>query len=207
VRQLRKRLTYANVMATIALFVALGGASYAAIKLPKNSVGSKQIKKNSITAAKIKNGAVTGAKIQAGSLGTVPNATSAATAARATSAANADALGGLAPGAFAASSQIATGGVRITGPAQQILSIPGLTVSTKQNSFDEVRLKAAPGTDWALNSTSTPAFLQGGEYADFGIPGYIETIFVKGLTPPSYWVITCSATFFSESVDCVAVGK
>ena len=54
---------------TIAVFVALGGASYAATKLPKNSVGSKQIKKDAVTAAKIKNGAVTGAKIETGSLG------------------------------------------------------------------------------------------------------------------------------------------
>ncbi len=82
--QIRQRLTYANVTATIALFIALGGASYAAIKLPKNSVGSKQIKKNAITTAKIKNGAVTGAKIAAGSLGTVPSATHATNADSAT---------------------------------------------------------------------------------------------------------------------------
>jgi hypothetical protein len=61
------RFTYANVMATIAVFVALGGASYAAIKLPKNSVGSKQIKKNAITAAKVKNEAITPAKLNGAS--------------------------------------------------------------------------------------------------------------------------------------------
>ena len=37
-RGIRNRLTYANVMATVALFIALGGVSYAAVKLPKNSV-------------------------------------------------------------------------------------------------------------------------------------------------------------------------
>ena len=36
----RPRVTYANVMATIAVFVALGGASYAAIAVPRNSVGT-----------------------------------------------------------------------------------------------------------------------------------------------------------------------
>jgi hypothetical protein len=41
----RQRLTYANVMATLALFIALGGTSYAALTLPKNSVGSKQIRR------------------------------------------------------------------------------------------------------------------------------------------------------------------
>lgn len=47
------KLTYANVMATIAVFIALGGASYAAIKLPKNSVGAKQLKKNAVTPTKL----------------------------------------------------------------------------------------------------------------------------------------------------------
>jgi hypothetical protein len=50
---IRGKLTYANVMATIAVFIALGGASYAAIKLPKNSVGTKQLKKGAVTPAKL----------------------------------------------------------------------------------------------------------------------------------------------------------
>ena len=52
---MRRHLTYANVIATFALFLALGGASYAAIKLPANSVGSKQIKDGAVTSADIKN--------------------------------------------------------------------------------------------------------------------------------------------------------
>jgi len=55
-------LNYSNVIATIALFVALGGAAVAA-GLPKNSVGTKQIKRGAVTAAKIKRGAVTSGKI------------------------------------------------------------------------------------------------------------------------------------------------
>jgi hypothetical protein len=51
------RLSYANVMATIAVFIALGGASYAALKLPKNSVGTKQLKREAVTSAKISKGA------------------------------------------------------------------------------------------------------------------------------------------------------
>ena len=54
-RGLRSRLTYANVMATFAAFVALGGVSYAAITLPKNSVGARQIKKDAVNSAKVKN--------------------------------------------------------------------------------------------------------------------------------------------------------
>lgn len=45
---LASKLTYANVVATLALFIALGGASYAAVKLPKNSVTTTQIKNGTI---------------------------------------------------------------------------------------------------------------------------------------------------------------
>ena len=83
-KQLRKRLTFANVMSMIAVFIALGATAFAATQLPKNSVGSKQLKKNAVTAAKIKKEAVTGAKVKKdtitgakvneASLGTVPSA-------------------------------------------------------------------------------------------------------------------------------------
>lgn len=83
--KLRSKLTYANVVATLALCIAVGGASaFAATQLAKNSVGPKQLRKNAVTTAKIRNGAVTtakirngairGAKVNAASLGTVPSA-------------------------------------------------------------------------------------------------------------------------------------
>lgn len=86
-KRLVPRPSYANVVATVALFIALGGASYAATQLPKNSVGTKQIKASAITTAKIKNGAVTGAKVNVSTLGTVPSATKAEEAATAEKAA------------------------------------------------------------------------------------------------------------------------
>ena len=55
---------HATVIAYLALCVALGGVSYAAITLPPHSVGSKQIKKRAVTTAKLKKGAVTTAKIK-----------------------------------------------------------------------------------------------------------------------------------------------
>jgi len=58
----RPKLSYANVIATIALFVALGGAAVAA-GLPKNSVGASQLKRNAVTTAKLKRNAVTSGKI------------------------------------------------------------------------------------------------------------------------------------------------
>jgi len=48
-RDIAERLTYANVVATLALFVALGGASYAAVELPVNSVGPRQLRAGAVT--------------------------------------------------------------------------------------------------------------------------------------------------------------
>lgn len=58
---MKRQLSYANVMSTLAVFLALGGVSYAAIKLPKDSVGSGQIKKNAVTGAKVKDKSLTAA--------------------------------------------------------------------------------------------------------------------------------------------------
>lgn len=76
-KRVRSRFSFSNVVALLALFVALGGSAYAATQLPKNSVGPKQLKKNAVTTAKIKKGAVTGAKIALKTLGVVPSATNA----------------------------------------------------------------------------------------------------------------------------------
>ncbi len=67
--RIRARITYANVVATLELFLALGGVGYAATQLPKSSVGTRQLKTGAVTAAKIKAGAVTGAAVKDGSLG------------------------------------------------------------------------------------------------------------------------------------------
>lgn len=47
------RLTYANVMASLALFIALGGGAYAATQLPRNSVGHAQIKDDAVDGSKV----------------------------------------------------------------------------------------------------------------------------------------------------------
>lgn len=63
-RFVRERLTYANVMSSIAVFLVLGGAAVAFNQLPKKSVGTKQLKANAVTAAKLHKNAVTNAKIK-----------------------------------------------------------------------------------------------------------------------------------------------
>jgi len=67
-KKIRPHLTYANVVATLSLFlVVAGGSAFAATQLAKNSVGSKQLKKDAVTAVKIKRGAITPAKLSSSS--------------------------------------------------------------------------------------------------------------------------------------------
>jgi hypothetical protein len=118
-RRLASRLSYANVVATLALFFALGGGAFAALSLPRNSVGSKQLKSGAVTNKKLAARAVTGGKvaldtltganIKASTLGAVPNAnhaivadqaTAAANATNATNATNAAQLGGIAAASY-----------------------------------------------------------------------------------------------------------
>ncbi len=55
---MHRHLSYANVMATTAVFIALGGGAYAATALPKNSVGATQLRNDAVTSAKVKNGSL-----------------------------------------------------------------------------------------------------------------------------------------------------
>jgi len=64
----------ALVVSVMALSVALGGTGYAAIVLPANSVGTKQIKKNAVTAAKVKNRSLKSVDFAAGQLPAGPAA-------------------------------------------------------------------------------------------------------------------------------------
>jgi hypothetical protein len=63
----RPRLSYANVAASLALFMALSGVAWAA-SLPRNSVGTKQLKRNAVTSSKVKNGSLTGSDVKNNSL-------------------------------------------------------------------------------------------------------------------------------------------
>jgi hypothetical protein len=111
---LRTRLTYANVVATLALFIALGGTSVAASSL----ISGSKIKKESIPGNRLKKHTLTSTQVDVAKLGTVPHAATADTAGHATAAdsagsathataadtaghaSDADTLGGLSAAAF-----------------------------------------------------------------------------------------------------------
>jgi hypothetical protein len=68
-RRIRRQLSYANVMATIAMFAALGGSSYAAVKLSKDSVRTSHIKNGQVRGPDLAAGAVGGRQVADGSIG------------------------------------------------------------------------------------------------------------------------------------------
>ena len=87
--KLRARLTYANVVATLALFIALGGVSYGAIRvgsksIANNSVRTQDLRNNDIRSKDIRNrtiigrdvltNTITGLQVREASLGKVRDA-------------------------------------------------------------------------------------------------------------------------------------
>lgn len=116
VQQVRKRLTYANVMSSIAVFLVLtGGAAYAAGK-----IGSHDLRGGAVTTAKIKRNAITRSKIKAGAISTAKIA--AATVTSGKLADDSVSLEKLAPGFIAPTAEklahaanISAGGVVLAG--------------------------------------------------------------------------------------------
>ena len=106
--RLLRHLSFSNVIAMLALFLALGGAAYAGTKIngssiKNGSIGGGKLKNETITANKIKKGTITGTQIAPGSissssidvstLGTVPSAQNANTAGTASKADSATTAG------------------------------------------------------------------------------------------------------------------
>jgi hypothetical protein len=157
-KQIRKRLTYANVMSSIAVFLMLGGATaFAATKIGagqlkansvktgkivKEAVTAGKIKKNAVTNAKIADNSVTGSKVLDGSL-TGPDI-NLGTLGKVPSAANADTVNG----------QSETKVFKILNPGQSniaVATIAGFTLTaTCETGNADVTLTAPTGTRTVL---------------------------------------------------------
>lgn len=156
-RSVSSKLTYANVMSTIAVVLAVGGGATAlALTLPKNSVHSKQIAKGAVKTSDIGKDAVTGDKVKEASLGKVPlavhadSADSAATAASATNAAHAasaDALAG-AGGASITPANVVQA-QNVTGPFTD-------TVEIEVRGFGRFWLRCGNENIISFNESNTP---------------------------------------------------
>jgi hypothetical protein len=66
---LRRRLSASMVVSFLALFVALGGAGWAALRIPPNSVGNAQLQNFSVGNAKLRPNAVGSSKITPSAVG------------------------------------------------------------------------------------------------------------------------------------------
>ena len=77
--QVRQRLTYANVMATVAVFIALGGSSYAALQIDSgdianNSVRGADVRNRTLSDRDVRRNGLTGRSVRESRLGRVPHA-------------------------------------------------------------------------------------------------------------------------------------
>lgn len=147
-----KRFSYANVMSTVAVFLAIGGGALAA-----STINGKSLKNKSVAGKKLKKNTLTGKQIKESKLGKVPKAkladkattadtaTTANTATTASTADNALQLGGLDPSAFERSNRVlfGTGTIDATSP-QAIFSSSvanfDLTTDGDNDKFTQLRI-------------------------------------------------------------------
>ena len=112
-----RHLSFSNAISVLALFVALGGTTYAAVKIKADSVGSRHVRDDSLS----------GEDVREGSLGQVPSAASATSATTAASAGTAGTAGDAALLDGMDSAQLARRGISFTevGEAHQSGNPPG----------------------------------------------------------------------------------
>jgi hypothetical protein len=141
------KLTYANVMATIAVFIALGGSAYAATQLKRNSVGTKQLRNGAVTGAKVKDGSLSGADINASTLGQVPSAAHAESAGSAapSGAARGD-LSGSYPNPSIANGAVTAAKLAVPEPWNEV------------GAFNNCGPGSTPWQNYGLGSTTTAYF-------------------------------------------------
>jgi hypothetical protein len=199
------RATFANVMSSLALFVALGGASYAAVSLPKNSVGAKQIRAGAVDNSKIKAGSLMRTAFGAGQL--PAGATGPPGAKGDTGAQGLQGVEGSAGGASA---------IRLAAlthyPSQDI---PG---DNQWHNYVTITFTAASNTIYSPNwSTDWSQFSSAGAYCP-GTLGWIQRTVVNGVDvtpadvngytyPPAFYgpypVGTPMTLQMQYKVDCV----
>jgi hypothetical protein len=211
-RNLRSRLTYANVVSTLCLFILLGGSAYAAV-----SISGSDIVNRSVPGKKLKKKAVTRAEVNFSKLGAVPRAS------KADQALNASRLGGKLPSGYLTSDRIQSSGFKRSDATVAGASTPLLTrgpvsfssVCTDKgggnieldidaaSSESDSRLtnNATPGGQ-ALTSTPTPV-VQIGPFSSSD-PSAFGPLGLSVLTPSTAFHGFATTGLNIGSHDCVA---
>lgn len=163
---IRRKLTFANVMSVIAVFLALTGVGYAAFKLPKNSVGPKQIRNGAINENKLSSSAkaaLKGAKGDQGPPG--PGATSFSTT--------------LAQGTNFTPIATSPNGITINGSC---LSGPSVGLKIQTPSGNNLQASGTENSNVSVSSADTTSGLvgaiqtAGSSFADFDVIARDTTI-------------------------------
>lgn len=203
---MRRHLTYANVMATIAVFVTLGGGAYAvskidtadikkgavtAKKLRASAVTTEKIADGAVTTPKLADGAVTAPKLGDGAVGTAKIAPDAVTGADVDESSlgpvpSALTLDGLSASAFERAGRI------VAGSAD---GLAGSRVLLEPHTGADVRLATAQGTVSIINTgTTLPMQVSGFSGGNAGAPEAEFVTIAPGATavfsyatqPPTY---------------------
>lgn len=132
-----------NAVAFLALFIALSGTAFAAVNLPRNSVGNKQLKKNAVTGKKVKRNTLTGVQINESKLGVVPNSTR---------------LGGQPASAFLGAGATAANADKLDGVDSAVfgsaLTVPGSTFAPRDMSGSTTKTYQSTGSISATGGTT-----------------------------------------------------
>ena len=145
---MRRQLSFANVVALLALFIALGGTSWAALKIT-----GKNVQNGTLSGKDVRRNSLGGRVIAEGKLGRVPHAARAdraTNAGRAESAAGADTLGGQPPAAYAAAARFLHTGLLRFGVGESRVVLTRGPLSFRFTCVDGIG--DALGTQMAVNS-------------------------------------------------------
>jgi hypothetical protein len=192
---LRRHLTYANVAASLALFLALGGAAYAATQLPRNSVGTGQLKAGAVTAGKIAK--KTRKQLQGGRGPTGPQGPQGKTGAKGTTGAK---------GAAGAAGTKGAAGTDGTGPVTEVTTTPSppvaFTAAVQLISMPLPGSAYATSANLVVKSTggaTVTCTLTGGGEATATVPaGGFETLALSAARGAGSAAVVCSATGTAE---------
>lgn len=172
IEALRRRLTYANVMATLAVFIALGGSSYAALR-----VTGRDVANGSLTHRDLKRDTLGGGRIKESTLGEVRRAR------------NADRLDGVSVARLLV--HCASGTVPVSNVCVETQPRPAAPYGTAAVVCEGTDRRAGPGRRLPSYDELTTAIgdfgialAVGGEltrnvYPSGSIPGRVDALYVK----------------------------
>jgi hypothetical protein len=190
---LRERATYGNVMATIAVFLVLGGSAFAVVttkQLGKGSVTTKKLHKGAVTGKKVRKDTLTGKQIKESTLATVPNAAKV----------NGSTV-----------RQIHYRQVQGGNPVT-LFSIAGLTVTASCPAGTEVVVDATTNTNGSIIGLSPPLdgvddTFNAGEHQIIPLDDYVGVLsYGKGTSGSPVVTATFLANKFNGTTVCSVVG-